>query len=226
MDHSGDHDGGKHDGGARTFGEGAGSAEELWDDRYREQSRIWSGQPNPQLVAEAGSLVPDRAQDTALDLGCGEGADAIWLAQRGWRVTAVDVSAVALERAAGHAADSGVEERITFERRDLATWRPGAGYGLVSSQYLHSSLLDWRASAAMAARAVAPGGTLLLVGHFPHGQHSAREMFYTPEELAEALDGVLGTWTVHVLETRERTVTGPDGESRTLIDTVLRATRP
>jgi SAM-dependent methyltransferase len=217
-----------HDGGTRTFGAGAESppstsAEQLWDERYREQSRIWSGRPNPKLVAEASGLVPAPGA-TALDLGCGEGADAIWLAQQGWTVTAVDVSAVALERAAGHAADSGVADRISFQRQDLAGWRPGTGFGLVSSQYLHSPLLDWRESAATAAGAVAPGGTLLLVGHYPHGQHSAREMFYTPEELAEALD--LASWTVQVLESRERSVTGADGEARTLIDTVLRATRP
>ncbi|WP_245953669.1 SAM-dependent methyltransferase [Arthrobacter silvisoli] len=231
MEHSGNHashgqhDGGNHDGGAHAFGAGAGSAGQLWDDRYREQSRIWSGRPNPQLVVEMAGPVPEPGA-TALDLGCGEGADAIWLAQQGWAVTAVDVSAVALERAAGHAAESGVAERITFRRRDLATWRPETGYGLVSSQYLHSPLLDWRASAVASAGAVAPGGTLLLVGHYPQGQHSAREMFYTPDELAAALDGVLDTWTVHILETRERIVAAPDGGSRTLVDTVLRATRP
>lgn len=236
MDHSahgshGQH--GDHDGGTRVFGEGAESAEQLWDDKYREKSRVWSGRPNPQLVIEAprpsrnGTTAADAtAPNTALDLGCGEGADAIWLAQQGWAVTAVDVSAVALERAAGHAAESGVEERISFQRQDLATWRPDAEFGLVSSQYLHSPLLDWRASAVAAAGAVAPGGTLLVVGHYPHDEHPARETFYTPDELAVALGGVLGAWTVHVLETRERIVTGPDGASRTLIDTVLRATRP
>jgi len=231
VEHSGTHtsggqhgDGGNHDGGAHTFGAGAESAEQLWDDRYREQSRIWSGRPNPQLVVEAAGSVPGH-NATALDLGCGEGADAIWLAQQGWAVTAVDVSAVALERASAHAAESAVAERISFQRQDLATWRPDTGYGLVSSQYLHSPLLDWRASAATAAGAVAPGGTLLVVGHYPQGQHPARETFYTPEELAAALDGVLDAWTVNVLETRERFVTGADGESRTLVDTVLRATR-
>ncbi len=225
MDHSahgthGEHR--DHDGGTRVFGEGAESAEQLWDDRYREQSRIWSGRPNPQLVVETAGPAPVH-NATALDLGCGEGADAIWLAQQGWAVTAVDVSAVALERAAAHAATSGVE--ISFQRQDLATWRPDTGFGLVSSQYLHSPLLDWRASVATAAGAVAPGGTLLVVGHYPQGQHAARETFYTPEELGAALEGVLDTWTVNVLETRERIVTGPDGESKTLVDTVLRATR-
>jgi len=219
----GQHDGGSHDGGAHTFGAGAESAEQLWDDRYREQSRIWSGRPNPQLVVEMAGPVPE-PDATALDLGCGEGADAIWLAQQGWAVTAVDVSAVALERAAEHAAESDMAERISFQRQDLASWRPGTGYGLVSSQYLHSPLLDWRESVVTAAGAVAPGGTLLVVGHYPQGRHSAREMFYTPDELADALD--LSGWKVLALETRERIVSDPGGESKTLVDTVLRATRP
>ena len=74
--------------------------QEFWDDRYRERSRIWSGNPNRQLVAIAGDLPPGRA----LDVGCGEGADAVWLASRGWTVLGVDVSEVALERAREHSA--------------------------------------------------------------------------------------------------------------------------
>lgn len=221
------HDGDTHHGGHRQGGlnlhEDADNAVDMWDGMYRERPKVWSGNPNPQLVAEASALEPG----TALDLGCGEGADAIWLAEQGWRVTAVDVSAVALERAAGHAAESGVREKITFEQQDLSFWRPDAEFGLVSAQYLHSPLLDWRASAVAAAAAVAPGGTLLWVGHYPNGRHAGREMLYTEEQLAEAMEGVFanGEWTVHVLETRERTVTGPDGEAMPLIDVVLRASR-
>jgi SAM-dependent methyltransferase len=221
------HDGDTHHGGPRAGGlnlhEDADNAVDMWDGMYRERPKVWSGKPNPQLVAETAGLKPE----AALDLGCGEGADAIWLAQQGWRVTAVDVSAVALERAAAHAAEPGVQEQIAFEQQDLASWRPDAQFDLVSSQYLHSPLLDWRATAAMAAGAVAPGGTLLLVGHYPHGRHAGREMLYTEKQLADALDSVLasGQWTVHVLEIRERTVTGPDGEAMPLIDTVLRASR-
>ena len=78
--------------------------QEFWDERYRSAGRLWSGQPNPQLVAQIAGLPPG----DALDAGSGEGADAIWLASRGWAVTAVDVSAVALDRAAAHAAAEGV----------------------------------------------------------------------------------------------------------------------
>ena len=97
------------------------SAAEVWDEKYRSRARIWSGEPNPQLIAEAAPLPPG----TALDLGCGEGADAIWLASRGWKVTAVDVSAVALERAEAHAQERGQGGNIKWVRQDLATWVPG-----------------------------------------------------------------------------------------------------
>lgn len=88
--------------------------QEFWDDRYRSAGRLWSGQPNPQLVAQTAGLTPG----DALDAGCGEGADAIWLARRGWNVTAVDVSAVALERAAASAGVEGVPARIVWRRED------------------------------------------------------------------------------------------------------------
>src|SRR5205814_628062 len=110
--------------------------EAAWEERYRTQPKIWSGRPNPQLVAEATGLTPGRA----LDVGCGEGADAVWLAQRGWTVTAVDISTTALERAAAHAADAGsqVAERITWTHADLRDHRPTEGaFDLVSAQFMH-----------------------------------------------------------------------------------------
>ncbi|YCH14967.1 class I SAM-dependent methyltransferase [Arthrobacter sp. D1-17] len=132
---------------------------------YRSRPRVWSGRPNPQLVAEAAGLAPG----TALDLGCGEGADALWLAEHGWTVTAVDVSAVALERAAGHAAESEAGHRVTWLQRDLETWQPDTGYDLVSAQFLHSTEMPWQLSHRIAADAVGPGGILLVVGHHPDG---------------------------------------------------------
>ena len=91
-------------------------AERFWEDHYRRRGRVWSGRPNPVLVDVVGSLRPG----TALDLGCGEGGDAIWLARQGWRVTAVDVSATALDRAAADAATAGVADRIDFRQHDQA----------------------------------------------------------------------------------------------------------
>ncbi|PNH81886.1 cyclopropane-fatty-acyl-phospholipid synthase family protein [Arthrobacter sp. AFG20] len=222
MDHEG------HDGAARH-----------WDDLYRSRTRVWSGRPNPQLVAEATGLEPG----TALDLGCGEGADALWLAEQGWTVTAVDVSAVALERAEQHAADSAAGSRITWLQRDLDAWAPEEQFDFVSAQFLHSTEAPWQRPHRVAADAVRPGGTLLIVGHHPDGLppwrsasnedshshggdgHAAAEMFFTAEHAAAELGIAPPGWRVDVAASREREATGPDGQSATLADAVLRATR-
>lgn len=230
------HDAGTHHHGQHThegaqqsglnLHEDADNAVDMWDGMYRERPKVWSGKPNPQLVAEAKELTPGKA----LDLGCGEGADAIWLATQGWTVTAMDVSAVAIERAAAHAAESGVANRITWQQQDLTEWEPAPVFDLVSAQFLHSPLLPWRDSVALAAAAVAPGGTLLVVGHHPHGlpswsHHHESGMFFTPEQLAGALRLDREPWFVNVLTDRSRPASGPNGESGTTLDTVLRATK-
>ncbi|MET1064831.1 MAG: class I SAM-dependent methyltransferase, partial [Arthrobacter sp.] len=124
------------------------SAAEVWDEKYRSRDRIWSGEPNPQLITEAAALSPG----TALDLGCGEGADAIWLASRGWTVPAVDVSAVALERAQAHAQERGLGN-IKWVRQDLATWVPEELFDLVTAQFLHSTVMPWQQALQLAAAA-------------------------------------------------------------------------
>ena len=111
----------------------------FWDARYSSAHSLWSGNPNHHLVAEVGGPA-GLAPGTALDAGAGEGADAIWLAERGWQVTAVDVSGVALGRAAEHAAKAGdeVAARIRWLREDLIEWAPPErAYDLVTSQYIH-----------------------------------------------------------------------------------------
>ena len=105
-------------------------AEQFWDARYAGEHRIWSGNPNPVLVRETAQLTPS----TALDLGCGEGADAVWLAQQDWQVTGVDISQVALDRATEHASDAGVADRIDWQRRDLGESFPTGSFDLVSAQ--------------------------------------------------------------------------------------------
>ena len=205
----------------------AASAADVWDEKYRSRSRIWSGEPNPQLIAEAAPLPPG----TALDLGCGEGADAIWLASRGWKVTAVDVSAVALERAHTHAQERGQGGNIKWMRRDLAAWVPGELFDLVTAQFLHSTVMPWQQALQLAAAAVRTGGTLLIVGHHPEGlppwgkHHHAPEKFYTAEQLALELGIEAPEWRLDVADTRHRSATGPDGEAAALTDAVLRATR-
>lgn len=220
-----------HDGAGHHGGNGGDGAARLWDDMYRSRPRVWSGRPNPQLVAEAGGLAPG----TALDLGCGEGADALWLAEHGWTVTAVDVSAVALERAAAHAAETGFGQRVTWLQRDLETWAPEERFDLVSAQFLHSTEMPWQRSHRVAADAVGPGGTLLVVGHHPDGlppwashaadSHAGSGRYFTPEQLVAELGIAPPEWSVEVAESREREATGPDGQMAILADAVLRATR-
>lgn len=101
-----------------------------WDSRYADRQQLWSGRPNGALVAETAGLTPGRV----LDVGCGEGADAVWLARNGWDVTAVEVSGVALERAAGHARDAGLAVRWIHAALTEAMLPP-ASFDLVSAQY-------------------------------------------------------------------------------------------
>ncbi|MFJ1793005.1 FAD-dependent oxidoreductase [Kitasatospora griseola] len=137
-------------------------AVDFWENRYGESEQIWSGRPNAALTHEVADLAPGHA----LDLGCGEGGDAIWLAQQGWQVTAVDISQVALDRAAARAAVEGVADRISWQRTDLANAFPTGSYDLVSAQFLHSPAEFPRERVLRrAADAVAPGGTLLIVSH-------------------------------------------------------------
>jgi SAM-dependent methyltransferase len=143
---------------------------EFWDDRYSSAGQLWSGQPNAQLVAQIDGVPPG----TALDVGSGEGADAIWLAAQGWTVTAVDISAVALQRAAGHAAARGAEiaDRISWQQADLlSTDSALQHYDLVSAQFMYLPEAELLALHRRLAEAVRPGGTLLIVLHHPDGHH-------------------------------------------------------
>ncbi len=137
-----------------------------YDELYRSAPAVWSGRPNRQLVVEGSVLPPG----TALDAGCGEGADALWLAERGWRVTAVDFSTVALDRGAVRARERGLDDRITWLHADLDAWTPAEGrFDLVTAHYLHSRGADRPALFRRLAAVVAPGGTLLVVGHLLEG---------------------------------------------------------
>ncbi|WP_063748863.1 class I SAM-dependent methyltransferase [Streptomyces sp. NRRL B-24484] len=209
-------------------GPGAGFDRAAWEERYRTRGALWSGRPNPQLVAEATGLAPGRA----LDAGCGEGADALWLADRGWRVTAADLASTALDRAAARAADESPQlaERITWVRADLGERPPaGAGFELVSAQYLHVPAAERPAVFAGLAAAVAPGGTLLIVGHHPRdlagggGPRLLPEMLFTAEEAAAGLDPA--DWRVRTAQTRPRPAEDRTGRPVTVYDAVLVAVR-
>ncbi|MEV3994579.1 class I SAM-dependent methyltransferase [Streptomyces halstedii] len=199
---------------------------ELWDDRYRESDRIWSGNPNTVLVREVEGLKPGRA----LDLGCGEGADAVWLARWGWRVTATDISRVALERAAVHAAEAGVTDSVDWQWHDLGATFPEGEYDLVSAQFLHSmGDLPREEILRRAARAVAPGGVLLIVGHagFPHWEQNPDPSvrFPTPDEVLASLELPDGAWEVLLSDEHERVQNDPDGNPTTRTDNALKVRR-
>ncbi|MDT0343531.1 SAM-dependent methyltransferase [Streptomyces litchfieldiae] len=199
---------------------------ERWDARYAESDRIWSGNPNVVLVREVKELTPGRA----LDLGCGEGADAVWLARQGWRVTAVDISRVALDRAAGHAAEAGVADRVDWQRRDLGESFPEGEFDLVSAQFLHTwGDMPRERILRNAAAAVAPGGVLLIVSHggFPPWESHAHPdiHFPTPDELLESLQLPDGQWEVLLSDEHERVQTGPDGEPAHRMDNALKTRR-
>lgn len=209
---------------------------EAWNERYAGSTRVWSGKPNTALVAQVSELTPGRA----LDLGCGEGADAVWLAGRGWKVTAVDVSDVALERAAEHAADSGVAEAITWQRRDLVADFPPGEYDLVSAQFLYVHDHDNAAREGIlrsAARAVAPGGVLLIESHsghpaweqpkhkHEHGDRHAEMSFTSPREVLDSLLLGPGEWEVLVCAEHERVQNDPEGNPTTRIDSTLKLRR-
>lgn len=203
----------------------ASNPAEFWDGHYAKREQVWSGRPNPLLVSE----VEGFEWGCALDLGCGEGADAIWLARRGWRVTAVDVSRVALDRAAAAAKRAGVGHLIEWQLHDLASTFPTGTFDLVSAQYLHAPIeLPREEILLRAAAAVSPGGTLLVVGHAsgpswaPQGH--AHENFPTPEEVVQALKLPAGEWTIDC-EVRERDIVGPRGEQGTISDSLVKARR-
>ncbi|MFJ8545269.1 class I SAM-dependent methyltransferase [Streptomyces sp. NPDC093586] len=201
-------------------------AADFWEARYRDTGRVWSGRPNALLVREAGDLTPG----TALDLGCGEGADAVWLAGRGWRVTGVDISATALERAAAHAAEAGVGDRVVWERHELGRSFPEGSFDLVSAHYLQSPVaLDQRAVLSGAANAVADGGTLLVVLHagWPSWQTEPpfEAVFPTLDSVLDELALPAGEWTVQTKETVRRPSTSPEGVEGHRDDNVWRLRR-
>ncbi|WP_328344170.1 FAD-dependent oxidoreductase [Micromonospora sp. NBC_00421] len=190
-----------------------------WDELYRAREQQWSGRPNPHLVDVVGALPPG----TALDLGCGEGGDAVWLARQGWRVTAVDVSGTALARSAAAVTAAGVAALVDFQRHDLARTFPAGVFDLVSAQFLQSPLEFPRAEVLRsAARAVAPGGRLLVVEHGavpPWGNAAHHHVrFPTPQETLADLDLDPDGWHVERLDAPQRQATTPNGETGTLID--------
>lgn len=202
---------------------GTRPGEAEWDARYGENaSGIWSGAPNHALVTEAGGLPPGRA----LDVGCGEGADAVWLARQGWEVVGLDPSGVALERARSAAEGAGVAVTwVHGQLHEVTDELAESSFDLVSAFY-PTLFTDTEPLAAL-TRLVAPGGSLLVVHHADVDPERARAHGFDPTELLSPADvaaGVPEGWTVAVDERRERLISGGAGAHHA-DDLVVRLTR-
>ncbi|MGW3104265.1 class I SAM-dependent methyltransferase [Streptomyces sp. NPDC001100] len=195
-----------------------------WDERYRGSELVWKAEPNRFVEEELAGLEPS---GRAVDIAAGEGRNAVWLAERGWEVDAVDFSAVALEKAEQMAAGHGV--RLHTVRTDLTDWAPReATYDLALIAYLHLPWPEMSQVLARAATAVRKGGTLLLVGHdaanpeHGHGGPQDPRVLYSAGQVADL-------WRPYAdilrAETVTRPVTDAEGGSRTALDALVHAVR-
>ncbi len=199
-----------------------GFAREDWNARYAQKELVWSAEPNRLFAAEVAALSPGRA----LDLACGEGRNAVWLAEHGWRVTGVDFSDVALAKAAELAASRGVE--VEWVVADVLDYEPDPrGFDLVALLYLQLPREELLQALRSAVGSVAPGGTLVVLAHDTtnltrgYGGPKDAAVLYTAEDVVTGL----GDLVVECAEAVERTVGLPDGEA-IAIDAFVRARRP
>lgn len=183
--------------------------------------------PNPHLMREIDTLEPG----TALDAGCGAGAEAIWLASRGWQVTGADIADEALTRAGERAAASGAADQVQWVQADLTTWEPGTTYDLVTTHYAHPAMPQLEFYDRVASW-VSLGGTLLIVGHLHHGHgHGHTDGGGEPPASASATTADItarldpAAWDVVTAEESQRTLSGHGRSAVTLHDVVVRATR-
>jgi SAM-dependent methyltransferase len=193
-----------------------------WDELYAGPDLVWGAGPNRFVAEEASPLAPGRG----LDLGTGEGRNAIWLAERGWHMTGVDFSGVGLARAARLAGGRGVT--VDWVQADLLDYQPEPyAYGLVLIAYIQLPAAGQGRLFRTAVTALAAGGTLLVIGHDRdnldggYGGPQDPDLLYTPEAVASELEGL----TIRRAEQVRRPVPAPDGE-RVAIDTLVRAERP
>jgi len=200
----------------------ADPSRERWNRRWAGERAHASSAPSEFLIAETEALPPGRA----LDVACGAGRNAVWLARRGWRVTGVDFSDVALRAARELAAAAGVE--VEWVEVDAVTWiPPRRAYDLVTVMYLQLPAVERRATLAHAADAVAPGGTLLVVGHDllnlteGWGGPTQAEVLFTPDDVVAEIGGL-------AIESarRVRRAVAEGAGAREAIDALVRARRP
>ena len=194
-----------------------------WDDRYATDDYVWKVEPNVFLVEEVAGLPVGRA----LDLACGEGRNAVWLAEQGWRVTGVDFSSVGLDKAGRLASERGVD--VEWVCADATTWpAPDAGYELVAVFYLQLPPDQRRQAIGVAGRALAPGGTLLVVAHdqanLADGVGGPQDpaVLYRPEDVLADLEATGVEVVVERADTVERAVAGAE---RPALDCLVRVRR-
>lgn len=194
-----------------------------WDSRYAGTDLLWGAGPNRFLVSELEGLPPGRA----LDLGCGEGRNALWLAEQGWQATGVDFSAVAVERARRLAAERSLA--AVFEQADVLAYEPpAAAFDLAIVFYLQLPAAERARALSAAARALAPGGTLLVVGHdltnLSEGVGGPQDpaVLFTPADVVREACGGLVVEKAERVSRPVQTAAGP----RLAIDALVRARRP
>ncbi|WP_119165619.1 class I SAM-dependent methyltransferase [Algihabitans albus] len=198
---------------------------DFWEGHYTKMSKLSGGRPSAILVRFA----EGRAIGRALDLGCARGDDAIWLTKQGWTVTGVDVAESALNAARQAAREAEVAERAQFERHDLGVSIPEGKFDLVTAMFLHSPGKFDRVSALRrAANAVVPGGLLLIGAHGscpPWSWADPDTVYPTAEDEMAALDLSPSEWRNVFVGPVERVAIGPDGQTATVIDTVIAVER-
>ena len=199
-----------------------GFAREDWNARYASSELLWTAEPNRRFASEVEELEPGRA----LDVACGEGRNAVWLAEHGWRTTGVDFSDVALAKAEQLATSHGVE--VEWVLADALEYEPERGsFDLVAVLYLQLRHDEHARVLRSAAGALAPGGTLIVLGHdttnLAHGHGGPRDaaVLFTPDDVVAELGGLV----VERAETVSRTVALDEGEA-TALDALVRARRP
>lgn len=202
---------------------------DYWEQRYSESEQMWSGKVNPVLA----ETFEGHAPGDALDLGCGEGGDAIWLAERGWNTVAVDISPTAIDRAGQAAKAANIpSSRLRFVAGDLTNWTPDRQFDLVTCSFLHSWPIEIPRDEILhrAASFVAPGGKILVTAHaappsWADDEHVHGHRFPTPESDLEAMTLDSDRWSVLVCEIREREVDRPPHGRVRLLDSVVMAER-
>lgn len=200
--------------------------DQIWTgDRAESMS---TGEPNPHLIREAGGLPPG----TAIDAGCGAGAEAIWLARQGWKVTAADLAGAALAFGEERATAASVAGKVHWVQADLATWEPKEQYDLVTTHYAHPEMPQLAFYDRIASW-VASRGTLLIVGHLHHDDHSTEhgdKQSHPPASASATATAITArldasVWEIATAEESQRTMTGPSGHLTAIHDVVVRATR-